>query len=152
MSDTARKAFVATLVGVMVIACALALWKVRIVIALVFLGLIIAAAMRPTVDRLAERRIPRPVGVMLHYVAIVATLALLLWLVLPRAIDQVDQALGGVPTSQQELSRKATHSTGFKHEFFSGLNTRLKDLPSAGNVVHLSVTVGTTALGPSWSD
>ena len=79
--------------------------------------------------------------------AIVATLALLLWLVVPRAIDQVDQALGGVPTSQQELSQKATHSTGLKHEFFSGLNTRLKALPSAGNVVHLSVTVGTTALG-----
>ena len=54
-SDTARKAFVATLVSVMVIACALALWKVRIVIALVFLGLIIAAAMRPTVDRLGPK-------------------------------------------------------------------------------------------------
>ncbi|MFL5920488.1 MAG: AI-2E family transporter [Gaiellaceae bacterium] len=146
MTDTARKAFVATLVGVAVIALALALWKVRIVIALVFLGLIIASAMRPTVERLAAWRVPRVVGVMLHYLAIVAVVAFLLWLVVPRAIDQVDQALGGLPTSRQELSQKAKHSTGIKHEFFAGLNKRLRKLPSAGSVVHMSVTVGTKAL------
>ena len=112
-----------------VIVCALALWKVKIVLALVFLGLILAAAMRPGVDRLAERKVPRPIGVALHYLAIAAALALLLWLVVPRAIDQVDQALGGVPTSQQELNQKAKHSTGIKHEFFVGLQKRLQKLP-----------------------
>jgi predicted PurR-regulated permease PerM len=71
MGDTARKAFVATLVAVAVVALALALWKVKIVIALVFLGFIVAAAMRPGVDRLAERRVPRPAGVALHYLVLV---------------------------------------------------------------------------------
>jgi len=98
MAETARKAFIATIVAVAVIAVALALWKVKIVIALVFLGLIYAAAMRPGVERLAQHRIPRPVGVALHYLALLAVLALLLWLVVPRAIDQVDQAIGGVPS------------------------------------------------------
>ena len=97
--------------------------------------------MRPGVERLAEHRIPRPVGVALHYLA-ARVLALLLWLVVPRAIDQVDQAIGGVPTSQQELNQKAKHSTGIKHEFFVGLQKRLQKLPSAGNVVHMSVTSG----------
>ena len=120
MADTARRAFVITLVALAVIVCALALWKVKIVLALVFLGLIFAAAMRPGVDRLAEHKVPRPVGVALHYLAIAAALALLLWLVVPRAVDQVDQAIGGVPTSQQELNQKAKHSTGIKHEFFVG--------------------------------
>jgi predicted PurR-regulated permease PerM len=131
---------------VAVIALALALWKVKIVIALVFLGFIVAAAMRPGVDRLAELRVPRPVGVALHYVALVAALGVLLWLAVPRAMDQVDEALGGVPTSQQELSQKAKHSTGIKHEFFVGLQKRLKKLPSAGSVVHRSVTIGTKAV------
>ena len=146
MADTARKAFVTTLVAVGVIVCALALWKVKIVIALVFLGLILAAAMRPGVDRLAERRVPRPLGVALHYLVLIGALALLLWVVVPRAVDQVDQAVGGVPTSQQELNQKAKHSSGIKHEFFVGLQKRLNKLPSAGNVVHGAVTVGTKAV------
>ena len=146
MGQTARKAFVTTLVAVAVIALALALWKIKIVIALVFLGLIIAAAMRPGVDSLARRQIPKPVGVALHYVAIAGAIALLLWLAVPRAIDQVDQALGGVPTSQQALKQKARHSTGIKHQFFVGVQKRLKKLPSAGGVFHLSVTVGTKAM------
>ena len=146
MGQTARKAFVTTLVAVAVIALALALWKIKIVIALVFLGLIIAAAMRPGVDWLARRRIPKPVGVALHYVAIAGAIALLLWLAVPRAIDQVDQALGGVPTSQQALKQKARNSTGIKHQFFVGVQKRLKKLPSAGGVFHLSVTVGTKAM------
>jgi predicted PurR-regulated permease PerM len=146
MADTARKAFVATIVAVAVIALALALWKVKIVLALVFLGFIVAAAMRPGVDQLAKHRIPRPLGVALHYLALVAAIGLLLWLAVPRAIDQVDKAIGGVPTSQQELNQKAKHSTGIKHEFFVGLQKRLGKLPSAGSVVHRTVTIGTKAL------
>lgn len=146
MADTARKTFVATLVAVAVIALALAMWKLKVVIALVFLGLIIAAAMRPGIDWLARHRVPRPAGLALHYIVIAGAIALLLWLAVPRAIDQVDQALGGVPTSQQALQQKAKHSTGIKHQFFVGVQKRLKQLPSAGGVFHLSVTVGTKAM------
>jgi len=146
VADTARKAFVATIVAVAVIALALALWKLKIVLALVFLGFIVAAAMRPGVDRLAEHRIPRPLGVALHYLALVAAVAVLLWLAVPRAIDQVDEAIGGVPTSQQELNQKAKHSTGLKHQFFVGLQKRLNKLPSAGSVVHRTVSIGTKAV------
>ena len=146
MAETARRAFVTTLVALAVIVGALALWKVKIVLALVFLGLILAAAIRPGVERLAEHKIPRPLGVALHYLAIAGALALLLWLVVPRAVDQVDQALGGVPTSQQELNQKAKHSTGIKHQFFVGLQKRLAKLPSAGSVVHGAVSIGTKAI------
>ena len=146
MADIARKTFVATVVAVAVIALALATWKLKIVIALVFLGLIIAAAMRPGVEWLASHRVPRPFGVVLHYVAIAGAIALLLWLAVPRAVDQVDQALGGVPTSQQDLSQRAKHSSGIKHEFFVAVQKRLNKLPSAGGVVHSALTVGKAAL------
>jgi len=146
MADTARRAFVTTLVAVAVIVGVLALWKVKIVLALVFLGLILAAAMRPGIDRLAEHKVPRPLGLALHYLAVVGAIALMLWLVVPRAVDQVDQALGGVPTSQQQLQQKAKHSTGIKHQFFVGLQKRLQKVPSAGGVVHGAVTIGTKAL------
>jgi predicted PurR-regulated permease PerM len=146
MEETARRTLVATLVVVAVVALALALWKLKIVIALVFLGFVVAAAMRPGVDKLAERRIPRPLGVALHYLALAGAIALLLWLAVPRAIDQVDQAIGGVPPTRQELKSKVRHSTGIKHQFFVGLQKRLKKLPSAGNLFHGAVTVGVKAL------
>src|SRR4029450_10693443 len=73
-------------------------------------------------------------------------IGLLLWLVIPRAITQVNQAIGGGPPPQQELNEKAKHSTGIKHEFFAGLQKRLKKLPSAGSIVHRTVTIGTKAV------
>ena len=56
MGQTARKAAVSTIVVIAIVALALALWKLKIVIALVFLGFVLAAAMRPGVDRLAAWR------------------------------------------------------------------------------------------------
>src|SRR3954467_3272444 len=106
MQDTARKAFVAALIVVAVVALALALWKLRIVIALLFLAFIIAAAMRPSVDWLRRYRVPGGVAILAHYAVLLGIIALLLWAVVPRAVDQVDSALGGIPTSSSELEQE----------------------------------------------
>ena len=60
MGETARRTFIATIVVVAVVVATLALWELRILIALIFLGLVLAAAMRPGIDALARHRIPRP--------------------------------------------------------------------------------------------
>jgi predicted PurR-regulated permease PerM len=145
MGDVARKAAVATIVVVAIVAVALALWKLKIVIALVFLGFIVAASMRPGIDWLAQRRVPRPAGVAIHYLVLAGALALLLWAVVPRAVDQVGEALGSVPTSRQELKQQAKHSSGIKHQILAGAQKRLKKLPSAGSVLHGAVAVGMKA-------
>ena len=56
MSSTAKRAAIVTLVAVSIVVLALALWKIKVVIALLFLGIIVAAAMRPGVDWLHKRR------------------------------------------------------------------------------------------------
>jgi predicted PurR-regulated permease PerM len=145
MGTVARKAAVSTIVVIAIVALALALWKLKVVIALVFLGFVLAAAMRPGIDRLAAWRIPRPAGLALHYLAIAGALALLLWLAVPRAIDQVSQALGGVPTSRQELNQQAKHSSGLKHQVLTAVQSRLKKLPKAGSVFHGATAVGVKA-------
>jgi predicted PurR-regulated permease PerM len=145
MAQTARKAFISAIVVLGVLILALALWKLKLVVFLVFFGFVIAAAMRPGIDWLAEHRIPRPAGVAIHYVAFAVALALLLWLAVPRAVDQVSQALGSVPTSQHELNRQAKHSTGVKHEILVGAQKRLKKLPKAGALVHGAVEIGLKA-------
>ena len=116
MAETARRAFVAALVFVAVVALALALWKMRLLIALLFLALVVAAAMRPGVDWLKRRGVPRAVGVCVHYLAFAGLFALLLWLVVPRALDQIGRALGGdVPTSQEELRDATKRTSGVAH-------------------------------------
>jgi predicted PurR-regulated permease PerM len=145
MGETARRTFVATVVVVAVVACALALWELRILIALVFLGLVLAAALRPGVDALARQGIARPLGLALHYLGIAAVLALLLWLVVPPAVDQIGQALGGVPTSKAELAQQTRQSSGLKHEILAGAQNWLNNLPSAGGLFRGAVSIGIKA-------
>jgi predicted PurR-regulated permease PerM len=141
MKDTARKAFVAALIVVGVVVLALALWKLRIVIALLFLALIIAAAMRPSVDWLWRHRIPRGVGVLAHYAVLIGVIGVLLWAVVPRAIDQVDKALGGIPTSSSELQKETSQSTGVKHEILKRVQDGLDELPSGGDLLDPALSV-----------
>jgi predicted PurR-regulated permease PerM len=146
MGTTARRAATATLVALSIVVAALALWKIKAVIALLFLGFIIAAAMRPGVDWLNRRaRIPRGAGVLLHYLALLGAIGLFLWLVVPPALNQVGQAIGNVPTTSSQLQHQANHSTGIKHEILVGVQKQLKRLPTGTNLLHRAVTVTKTA-------
>ncbi len=145
MGQVARKAAVATLVVVSIVALVLALWKLRILVSLFFLGLVIAAAMRPGIEWLHARRVPRSVGLAVHYLVLAGVVALFLWLVVPRAVDQVGQALGSVPTSRNALDKATRNSTGIKHTILRALQKRLKKLPAASSLVHASVSVTKTA-------
>jgi predicted PurR-regulated permease PerM len=141
MGTTARRAAVATLVALSVVVAALALWKIKVVIALIFMGFIVAAAMRPSVDWLDRRaRIPRSVGVLLHYVVLLGIVALVLWLFVPRAIDQVQQATQG-----NSLHHAATHSSGIKHDILTGIDKRLSRLPTGSQLVHPALEITKTA-------
>jgi predicted PurR-regulated permease PerM len=134
MKQTAQRTALATLVVIALVAASLALWKLKLVIALVFLGMIIAAAMRGGVDALHRRGVPRSVGLALHYVVLAGLIALFLWIVVPRAIDQVQNALGG--TTKAQIHREATHSKGIKHQVLTAIDRRLRQLPRAESLVH----------------
>jgi predicted PurR-regulated permease PerM len=145
MAETARRAFVTTLVALAVIVGALALWKVKIVLALVFLGLILAAAMRPGVEWLRQRHVPRGAGVLLHYLALLGVFALLTWLIVPQALGEVQQALHG-KGAVSEVHQAAVHTNGIEHRFLVVLDRRLRHLPSASELVHPALTITRAAL------
>jgi predicted PurR-regulated permease PerM len=142
MRETAKRSFVAALIVVGVVAFAFALWKLRILIALLFLAFTIAAAMRPGVDALYRRRVPRGIGIALHYVGLVVSIGLLLYFVIPSAVEQVQEA---IPTSSSELEREASASTGIKERILRGVQDRLDELPSGREVIDPAVTVTVTA-------
>ncbi len=125
-----------------VVAAAIALWKLRILIALLFLAFTIAAAMRPGVEALARRGVPRPAGIGLHYLGLAAVVGLLLYFVIPSAVDQIDEA---VPTSSSELEREAAASTGIKERILRGVQDRLEELPSAEELIDPALEITVTA-------
>ena len=139
MKQTAQRVALATLVVIALVAASLALWKLKVVIALVFLGFILAAAMRPGIDWLRDHRVPRGIGLALHYLALAGVVALFLWIVVPRAVDQVQNALGGATKAQ--IHEQATHSKGIKHELLTAVDKRLRELPSASRLFHPALEV-----------
>jgi predicted PurR-regulated permease PerM len=146
MGSTARRAATATLVGLAIVAAALALWKIKAVIALLFLGFVVAAAMRPSVEWLHRAaRVPRAIGVLLHYASLLGVIALLLWLIVPRAVSQIGQAVGNVPTSSTQLQHQANHAHGIKRDVLLAIQHRLERLPSLGGLVDPLVSATKTA-------
>jgi predicted PurR-regulated permease PerM len=149
MKQTAERAALATLVVGGIVVLALALWQLKLLLALLFLAFILAAAMRPTVDGLAQRGVPRGVGIAVHYLVLTGVIVGFLWIVVPRAIDQVDNAVGGLPETRSNLGEQARQSTGIKHDILVGLQHRLQDVPSGESLVDpaLEVTVTVFEIG-----
>jgi predicted PurR-regulated permease PerM len=140
MQGTARRAVVVSLVFVGVIVAALTLWKLRLLLALLFLAIIVAAAMRPSVEALRRYRIPRGAGILLHYAGLAALVGVLLWLVVPRAVDQIQAA-----TSSSRLQSQARETTGVKHDVLIGIQQQLEDLPSGAQLIDPAVELTLTA-------
>jgi len=139
MAETAKRVALGTLIVIGLVAATLALWKLKLVIALLFFGVILAAAMRPGIDALARRRIPRGLGLALHYAVFAALVGLLLWIAVPRAVEQVQNALGG--TTKAQIHQEAKHSKGIKHEVLTAIDKRLRELPKASEVFHPALEV-----------
>jgi predicted PurR-regulated permease PerM len=134
MKRTAAHAAIAALVVLGVLAAALALWQLKVLLALIFLAFTIASAMRPGVEALKRRGIPRGAGILLHYAALFGLLGLILWAVVPRAVTQVQEAIGD---SEDE--------TGIKGELLGWLDGRLERLPEPEELVDPAIEV--TLLG-----
>src|SRR6478735_6339367 len=87
MKATAERVALSTLIVIAIVALALALWKLKLVLALIFLAFILAAALRPGIDRLGRAGVPRGLGLAIHYLAIAGLLTVALWFVVPPAVE-----------------------------------------------------------------
>jgi predicted PurR-regulated permease PerM len=143
MVDAAKRAAITTLVVVGIVVVTLAVWKLRLVVGLLFSAMIIAAALRPSIDWLARHRVPRPAGLGLHYLALIGAIAIGLAFAVPAALHQVDHALS--PSGKAEVARAAKNSKGVKHQVLTELQKRLNNLPKRSELVKPAVGIGRTA-------
>lgn len=143
MSYTAKRTAIATLVAGGIVVGAIALWQLRLVVALVFSAMIIAAAIRPGIEGLARHHVPRGVGLALHYLLLLGLIALGLYFAVPAAIHQIDHALS--PSGKAEIAHAAQHSHGLKHQVLQSLHKRLSHLPSGSKLLAPAAQIGKTA-------
>jgi predicted PurR-regulated permease PerM len=123
----------ATAAALAVAAAAFGLWEVRSVIILLLLAVTFASAMRPGVEWLRAHRIPQSLAVLLHFLAVGAAVALLIWLAVPPAIHQIGDALHNVQPG---------HPNGVKERMLVWLQQHLRNLPTGTELVHPVATYG----------
>jgi predicted PurR-regulated permease PerM len=141
LAELSARVAVSTLVVLGVLAVVAIVWIGRVVFALLFFAIIIASAVRPGVEWLQRWRVPRGLGVVLHYAILLGLVAGFMWLVIPAAIDQVQGAIG----PEHALRREAKESTGVKHELLLALDRRLNDIPSGSKLLDPALEYGRTA-------
>jgi predicted PurR-regulated permease PerM len=144
--ERTRPVAVATLiagtVGLTVMLAALAVWAGRTIILLLFLSYTLAAAMNPSVTRISRGRIPRAVAVAVHFAVAVGVVALVLWLVVPVALDQTQQALEGKPERGVDGAFESV-----RDQVLVTLQKQLLDLSSGGQAVSAVIDTLTVFAG-----
>ena len=70
----------------------------------------------------------------MHYAVLLGLVGLLLWLVVPRAIDQVQTALG-----EENLQQQTAEATGWKRDVLEGVQQRLEELPVIGFEIFIGI-------------
>ena len=143
MRETARRAAVVTLVAGSIVVLALALWKLRLVLGLLFFAFIISAALRPSIEWLARHRVPRPAALGVHYIGLLGVVVVAIAFAVPAALHQVNHALS--PSGKAEIARAAQNSSGVKHQVLQALRRRLEHLPRKSELVRPATQVGVTA-------
>ncbi len=93
-----------TFIKVLVIMAALwFLYLISDVLALLFVAFIVSSALSPSVNAMERRKVPRVVGILLIYLAILGVVGLMLFLLIPALVDQVSQLALNFPVYSERL-------------------------------------------------
>jgi len=88
------------------------LWRVRVVIRLVAISLFVALALFPIVDAIDSRiRLPRSLIILIVYLALLASVAVIGYVVVPSLVKEVEQIAHDAPRYAGDLRHNAT----FRH-------------------------------------
>jgi predicted PurR-regulated permease PerM len=131
----ARRTLIAAVLALLLLAVVLALWKMRVAIFLFFAAIVIAEAMRPGVEALRRGGLPRALGIAIHYLALFAFVAALLWFAIPRGLSQAQRAINDLPETRSEIHEQAGRSHGLRRDVLIGLERRLNNLPTGSELL-----------------
>jgi predicted PurR-regulated permease PerM len=123
-----RRVVWATLVLLSVIFCFWLLYRFYQVIFILFIAIVVGTVIRPIVNWLYQRGIPRFAGVIIVFLLLLILLTGFLWLLFPLIFEQVSTLAREVPGYYQNLR---TWIVGYPNQFFTRLGQLLPvTLPS----------------------
>lgn len=134
------RVMVYTVAVLFVVAVAWTLMKIQSIILLAFLGIILASAIEPIVYRLRRSGLSRGQAILAVYVAIFATIAVGIYLIVPPLAHQVAELNKGIPEIFDSLRKQAIESdnsfvrnTGYRMLWnIQNAYERLRDSPEIG--------------------
>ena len=98
--------------ALVIVAAVYFLYRVIDVLALVFVAIIFATALEPSVNWLNRRRIPRALSVLILYLVIFFVLSLIIVLMVPPLIDQVTELARSFPYYYEKLLSVFSYVSG----------------------------------------
>jgi predicted PurR-regulated permease PerM len=109
-------------------------WQLARPLAVLILGITVAAALAPVVAFL-ERRLPRFLAVLLVYVCLALIVAVIAWIAIPPLVSQAASAIVDLPvfigSVQQWLNQQLHLNTGSLTQQLGGISTQLLALPAS---------------------
>ena len=142
ISVSARTLWTIAGIALLLIALSLLLVKGLDVLLLLYIGIVIAEGLRPLIDWLHARRIPRPLAVFAIYLVALALLFGVGWLILQPLIDQIVALVGHFPdyaTLAQQFLAQAEERIGQSPLLQQALNAAQGALGGAAQSVIRSI-------------
>lgn len=98
-----RTLVVAALIVIATLGVAVLLSRVFDLLLILLVAIVFAEGMRPIVNRLSERRLPRPLAIVVVYIGFIAVLALLVTLLVQPIIDEATTLAHNLPSYQASI-------------------------------------------------
>ncbi|HEY4723125.1 MAG TPA: AI-2E family transporter, partial [Anaerolineae bacterium] len=100
---TPRRVILGTLVVLLVVIGFLLVYRFRLVVVIVFSGIVVSMAMAPGVDWLHRHRLPRSLSVILIYLALLVLLIGFIVLLVPPIVEQLSAAVPKIESYYRDL-------------------------------------------------
>ncbi|RJO59417.1 AI-2E family transporter [Candidatus Parcubacteria bacterium] len=121
-------------------------YTIREVFVLFIVALVLATALDPWVDKMQARKIPRSLGVVLLYILLFGTIALILAIIIPPLINQINELSSNFPSLYQKFIdeftalRDLTTQAGLQNNVNSFLQSLQLSIGKAGSSVFGAIT------------
>jgi len=79
------------------------LYLIREILAILFVSLVLASAVDPWVDKMQEKKIPRPISILFIYVVMFSVIVSVLFLIIPPIIEQVNELTTNFPIILEKI-------------------------------------------------
>ncbi len=130
---TTRRIFLATLVVACVGVGFFLLYRFRMVLFVVFAGIVVSMAMAPAVDWLHRHRLPRAVAVIVIYLLLLALIIGFSYVIVPQIVQQTNTLMPRLEQAFQDFRSSLTGSPStLLHEIGQQLPPALRLLPMSG--------------------